>query len=305
MTNKDYMVRALAFDGTISAVAVRATEVVNTAHLKHDTWSAATAALGRSLVAGLLMGATQKGDVKLTIKVQGDGPGGAIIIDADTKGHVKGYIQNPHVSLELNQYGKLDVRGVVGTKGSVTVIKDLGLKEPFTGQVPLVSGELAEDFTYYMSASEQIPSSMGLSVLVEIDESVRAAGGFLIQVMPGATEETINILEKRLADLPLVSKLIDEGKTPEDILKVVLGEENIEFLGENAVEFKCDCSKEKFADVLTSLGVNTLTELIEEDHGAETVCHFCNSKYQFSEEELKELLVKSKKMKEEKVEDDE
>ena len=294
---KDYMVRALAFDGTISASAVCATNTVNTAHEKHDTWSASTAALGRSLVAGFLMGATQKGDVKLTIKVQGDGPGGAIIIDADTKGHVKGYIQQPHVSLPLNDHGKLDVRGVVGTKGSLTVIKDLGLKEPFTGQVPLVSGELAEDFTYYMSASEQIPSSMGLSVLVETDESVRAAGGFLIQVMPGATEETIQILEERLAKLPLVSKMIDEGKTPEDILNTVLGAENVEFLDQTEVSFQCDCSKDKFAEVLTSLGEGTLTELIEEDHGAETVCHFCNSKYQFTEDELRDLLNEAQKLK--------
>lgn len=303
--NKDYMVRALGFDGTIRAIAVRATNTVNTAHEKHDTWSASTAALGRSLVAGLLLGATQKGDVKLTIKIQGDGPGGAIVIDADTQGAVKGYIQNPHVSLDLNNQGKLDVRGVVGTKGSLTVIKDLGLKEPFTGQVPLISGELAEDFTYYLSASEQVPSSMGLSVLVDTDESVRASGGFLIQVMPDATEETIDTLEKHLAELPLVSKLIDSGQTPEDILKTILGEDNVEFLDTNSVEFKCDCSKDKFAEVLTSLGPDTLTEFIEEDHGAETVCHFCNTKYQFSEDDLIILRKKACKLKEESNEEDE
>lgn len=302
--SKDYIVKALAFDGTISATAVCATKTVNTGHLNHDTWSGSTAALGRSLVAGLLLGSTQKGDVKLTIKIQGNGPGGAIIVDADTKGHVKGYIQQPHVSLPLNDKHKIDVKGVVGTEGFLTVIKDLGLKEPFTGQVPLISGELAEDFTYYLSASEQIPSSMGLSVLVETDESVRAAGGFLIQVMPGATEETITKLEKRLAELPLVSKMIDEGKTPEEILYTILGKDNVEILDSYDVSFSCDCSKEKFAEVLVSLGEDTLIEIINEDHQAETVCHFCNSKYLFTEEELYDLKEKSIKLKEESIDDE-
>lgn len=295
---KDYMVRALAFDGTIRAEAVLATETVNTAHEKHDTWSASSAALGRTLVAGLLMGATQKDDVKMTIKVQGDGPGGAIIVDADTKGHVKGYIQNPHVSLPLNDKGKIDVRGVVGTEGALTVIKDLGLKEPFTGQVPLISGELAEDFTYYMTASEQIPSSIGLSVLVDPDEHILAAGGFMIQVMPGASDETITAIEQALKEMPNVSNLLNEGATPEDILVRLLGEENVEILDEYPVSFECDCSKDKFADVLVSLGQATLTELINEDHGAETVCHFCNSSYQFSEDELKTLRTEAQTLKE-------
>lgn len=299
MEEKDYLVRALAFDGTISARAVRATQTVATAQRDHDTWSASSAALGRSLVAGLLLGSTQKGDVKLTIKVQGNGPAGAIIIDADTNGHVKGYIQNPHVSLPLNEKGKLDVRGAVGTAGSLTVIKDLGLKEPFVGQVPLVSGELGEDFTYYMTASEQVPSSVGLSVLVNPDESIRAAGGFMIQVMPGATEETITELERRLAALPLVSKLLDEGETPEQILIRILGEENVEFVGKEEVSFYCDCSKERFAKSLMSLGEQTLQEMIDEDHGAEAVCHFCNHKYHFTEEELEALKQKAIAMKEE------
>lgn len=296
---QDYLVRALAFDGTISARAVRATQTVAKAQKAHDTWSASSAALGRCLVAGLLLGSTQKGDVKLTIKVQGNGPAGAIIVDADTEGHVKGYIQNPHVSLPLNDKGKIDVRGAVGTKGSLTVIKDLGLKDPFIGQVPLVSGELGEDFTYYMTASEQIPSSVGLSVLVNPDESIREAGGFLIQVMPGASEETISELERRLAELPLVSKLLDDGETPEQILQRILGEENVEFVGTEEVSFYCDCSKERFAKSLMSLGEKTLQEMIDEDHGAEAVCHFCNNKYNFTEEELELLKQKAIEMKEE------
>lgn len=298
MTKQDYLVRALAFDGTISARAVRATEVVSAAQKAHDTWSASSAALGRCLVAGLLLGSTQKGEVQLTIKVQGNGPAGAIIVDANTFGQVKGYIQNPHVSLPLNEKGKIDVRGAVGTEGSLTVIKDLGLKEPFVGQVPLVSGELGEDFTYYMAASEQIPSSIGLSVLVNPDETIRAAGGFMLQVMPGATEETIAALEERLAHLPLVSTLLDEGETPEQILMRILGEENVEFVGTEEVAFACDCSKERFAKSLMSLGEKTLQEMIDEDHGAEAVCHFCNQKYHFTEAELQALKDEAIKMKE-------
>lgn len=290
MEEKDYLVRGLAFDGTIRATAVRATQTVNAAQKAHDTWSAASAALGRTLVAGLLLGATQqKGDTKLTIKVQGNGPGGSIIVDADAHGHVKGYIQNPEVSLPLNEKGKIDVRGVVGTEGSLTVIKDLGLKEPFTGQVPLVSGELGEDFTYYMASSEQIPSSIGLSVLVDTDDSIRAAGGFMLQVMPGATEETITELEKRIANIPYVSHLIDEGETPEEILNRLLGEENLEILDREPVSFECDCSKEKFAKALQGIGGAELDAMIEEDHGAEAVCHFCNKKYTFTEDELRAL----------------
>lgn len=290
MEEKDYLVRALAFDGTIRATAVRATQTVSTAQKAHDTWSAASAALGRTLVAGLLLGATQqKGDTKLTIKVQGNGPGGSIIVDADAHGHVKGYIQNPEVSLPLNEKGKIDVRGVVGTEGSLTVIKDLGLKEPFTGQVPLISGELGEDFTYYMAASEQIPSSVGLSVLVDTDDSIRAAGGFMIQVMPGATEETIAEVEKRIAEIPYVSHLIDEGETPENILNRLLGEENIEILDREPVSFECNCSKEKFAQALQNIGGQELDAMIEEDHGAEAVCHFCNKHYHFTEDELRAL----------------
>lgn len=285
----DYLVRALAFDDTIRAVAVRATNLVNEAHKAHDTWNTATAALGRTLIAGLLLGSSQKGQEHMTIKVQGNGPIGSIIVAANAKGEVKGYAQNPHVSLEPNAQGKLDVRGAVGTEGTLTVIKDLGLKEPFTGQVPLVSGELGEDFTHYMAVSEQIPSAIGLSVLVDTDESVRAAGGFMVQVMPGASEETIRTIEERLANLPMVSSLIDEGKTPEELLTLLLGAENVHFLDQEAVSFHCDCSKEKFGQALQNIGGDALQEMITEDHGAETVCHFCNAKYQFSEEELKNL----------------
>ena len=286
----DYLIKALAFDGQIRAFAVNATETVSEAQRRHDTWHSASAALGRSIVGGLLLGSQLKGEDKLTVKIDGNGPGGLIMVDANGKGEVKGYITNPHVALPLNEKGKIDVRGVVGTEGTLTVIKDLGMKEPFSGQVPLVSGELGEDFTYYLANSEQVPSAVGLSVLVDTDDTIIASGGFMIQVMPGATEETLEEIERRLAEIPFVSRLIEQGEKPEEILNRLLGEENVQVLDKMPVGFKCQCSKERFSGMLMTLGVADLKEIIEEDHGAETVCHFCNNKYHFSEEDLTEIV---------------
>ncbi|MGX6962797.1 Hsp33 family molecular chaperone HslO [Vagococcus xieshaowenii] len=288
---EDYLIKALAFDGQIRAFAVNATETVSEAQRRHDTWHSSSAALGRSLVAGLLLGSQLKGEDKLTVKIEGNGPGGLIMVDANGKGEVKGYITNPHVALPLNEKGKIDVRGVVGTEGTLTVIKDLGMKEPFSGQVPLISGELGEDFTYYLANSEQVPSAVGLSVLVAPDESIIASGGFMIQVMPGATEETLSEIERRLSEIPFVSRLIEQGEQPEEILNRLLGEENVHVLDKMDVGFKCQCSKDRFGAMLMTLGVKELQEVIEEDHGAETVCHFCNNKYHFSEDDLNELIT--------------
>lgn len=286
----DYLIKALAFDGQIRAFAVNATETVSEAQRRHDTWHSSSAALGRSLVGGLLLGSQLKGDDKLTVKIEGNGPGGLIMVDANGKGEVKGYITNPHVALELNDKGKIDVRGVVGTEGSLTVIKDLGMKEPFSGQVPLVSGELGEDFTYYLANSEQVPSAVGLSVLVDTDDCILASGGFMIQVMPGATDETLDEIERRLSEIPFVSRLIEQGEQPETILNRLLGEENVQILDKMPVSFQCNCSKDRFGAMLMTLGVSDLEEIIEEDHGAETVCHFCNEHYHFSEDDLKAIV---------------
>lgn len=286
----DYLVKALAYDGIVRAYAVNATETVAEAQRRHETWHTASAALGRSLVGGLLLGATLKGEDKLTVKIMGDGPAGAIIVDSNAKGEVKGYIQNPKVALPLNAQGKLDVRGAVGTQGLFTVIKDLGLKEPFTGQTPIVSGELGEDFTYYLASSEQVPSAVGLSVLVNPDDTIQTAGGFMIQIMPGASDEIITRLEQKLASLPRVSSLLADGMTPEQILKTILDDTTIFYLETMPVQFKCDCSKEKFGSALITLGTSELNEMIEEDHGAETVCSFCGNKYHFSEQDLHELV---------------
>lgn len=288
---KDYLIKALCFNGEIRAMAARTTELVTEAQERHDTWRAATAALGRTLTGSLFLGAMHKNDEKLTVKLQGDGPLGAVVVDVDAKGHVKGYVQNPHVNLPANELGKIDVRGAVGMNGSLSVIKDLGLGEPFTGQVPIVSGEIAEDFTYYLANSEQVPSAVGLSVLVdnENDDKVKAAGGFMIQVMPGASEETLLEIEKRLADIPQVSTLLDQGETPEEILYRLLGKENVEILEKEAVQFYCDCSKERFSSALVTLGSDELTAMIEEDEGAEAVCHFCGEKYHYSASELESI----------------
>lgn len=285
----DYLVKALAYEGFVRAYAVDATETIAEAQRRHDTWNTSSAALGRTMIGALMLGATLKGDDKMTVKVEGNGPAGAIVVDSNGKGDVKGYIKNPHISLPLNEIGKIDVRGAVGTEGMFTVIKDLGLKEPFSGQTPIVSGEIGEDFTYYLAVSEQIPSAVGVSVLVDTDDSIKTAGGFMIQIMPGASEEIIDQIEERLKETTRISTLLDDGQTPEEILRNLLATDDVEFLEELPVQFKCDCSKEKFASAIITLGAEQIQELIEQDHGAEAVCAFCNNKYEYSEADLYEL----------------
>lgn len=285
----DYLLKSVCYDGQIRVFTIDATDTIAEAQRRHDTWSASSAALGRTMVGALLLGVMVKGDEKVTVKVEGNGPAGHIIADSNGRGTVKGYIANPKVSLPLNEKGKIDVRGAVGTEGTLTVTKDLGLKEPFSGQVPLISGELAEDFTYYMATSEQTPSAIGLSVLVDADESIKAAGGFMIQVMPGATEETIAAVEKAVAEIPMVSRLMENGETPEEILNRLMGEGNAKILEKMPIAFECDCSKERFAGAIVSLGKKEIDDMITEDHGAEAVCHFCGNKYHFSVGDLEEL----------------
>lgn len=284
---KDYLVKGLAFDGTIRVYAIRSTDTVAEAQRRHGIWPTATAALGRSMTAAVMMGAMVKGDDKLTIKIEGDGPVGSMIIDANAHGEVRGYVTNPQVHFELNEQGKLDVRRAVGTEGMLTIVKDLGLRDFFTGQVPLVSGEIAEDFTEYFVVSEQVPSAVGLGVLVNPDNTVKAAGGFILQVMPGATDETINELEQRIAKIEPISKMIDRGLKPEEILNEVLGEGNVEVIDRLDVSFKCNCSRERFGNAIISLGEDEIREMIEEDGQAEANCHFCLETFVFPEEELK------------------
>lgn len=287
---KDYLVKALAFDGEVRAYSVRTTNTVSEAQRRHDTWRTASAALGRSLTAGTMMGAMLKGDQKLTIKVEGNGPIGPILVDAHANGDVRGYVTNPHVDFEGTEQGKLRVYQAVGTEGFVTVIKDIGMREPFIGQSPIVSGELGEDFTYYFAVSEQTPSSVGVGVLVNGDDSILAAGGFILQIMPGAQEETISFIEERLQKIPPVSTLIEQGLSPEELLYTVLGEDKVKVLETMDVQFNCTCSRERIESVLISLGKTELEQVREEEEETEVHCHFCNERYKFSKEDITNLI---------------
>lgn len=287
---KDYLVKALAFDGEVRAYSVRTTNTVSEAQRRHDTWRTASAALGRSLTAGTMMGAMLKGDQKLTIKVEGNGPIGPILVDAHANGDVRGYVTNPHVDFEGTEQGKLRVYQAVGTEGFVTVIKDIGMREPFIGQSPIVSGELGEDFTYYFAVSEQTPSSVGVGVLVNGDDSVLAAGGFILQIMPGAQEETISFIEDRLQKIPPVSTLIEQGLSPEELLYAVLGKDKVKVLETMDVQFNCTCSRERIESVLISLGKTELEQIREEEEETEVHCHFCNERYKFSKEDITNLI---------------
>ncbi|MCT3583754.1 Hsp33 family molecular chaperone HslO [Levilactobacillus brevis] len=290
----DYLVKSLIDGGMFRAYVVDATETVTEAQQRHDTWSAATAALGRTLIGTMLLSTSLlKGDEKLTVKVNGHGPVGAIVVDGNANGTVKGYLQYPHTSLPLNEKHKIDVKKAVGVNGMLTVTKDQGLGQPYTGQVPLVSGELGEDFTYYLAKSEQIPSAVGVSVFVQPNNTVKVAGGFLIQVMPGASDEAIARLEQRIKEMPMVSELLLAGQTPEEILALLFKEERIKIVQKMPVGFKCDCSKDRFAQSLASIQPAALQEMIDEDHGAEAVCHFCGTKYQFSEDDLWAILTEA------------
>lgn len=285
----DQLVKGLAFNDQIRIMAVDATETVEEAHRRHDTWSNASAALGRTLTGALLLASGMDEDDHLTVRIRGNGPLQQIIVSADGHGHVKGYVTNPHVSLELNAVGKIDVRGAVGSEGTLAVTKDMGLSEPFTGQVPLISGEIAEDFTYYLAQSEQIPSAVALGTLVDTDEHILKAGGWLIQVLPFAEDAVIDRVEQAVKETAQVTELLASGLDPKGIMQKLLGAENVRFTAEYPVQFQCDCTKERFARGLYSLPSEELTPLIAEDHGAEVVCQFCGQTYTFSEAELKDI----------------
>jgi len=284
---QDYLIRATALGGSVRAFAVQTTGIVEELRRRHDTFPLATAALGRTVSAGVMMGAMLKDEQRLTIQVKGNGPLGQIVVDADAKGNVRGYIDNPQVDLPLNERGKLDVAGGVG-EGYLYIIKDLGLKEPYRGSVPLVSGELAEDFTYYFAKSEQTPSSVALGVLVSPDYSVQASGGFILQLLPGLNDDEIDEMEKNLAQLPPVTSLLASGEDMESILKRII--DSVEVLEKSEIRFQCQCSRERVERTLISLGREEIQDMIREDGKAELVCHFCNEAYQFSREQLQELL---------------
>ncbi len=286
----DYLVKALAYDGQIRAFATRTTETVNEAQRRHYTWPTASAALGRSMTASVMLGAMLKGEEKLTIKINGGGPLGTILVDANAKGEVRGYVSNPQTHFDLNEQGKLDVRRAVGTEGTLTVSKDIGLQHPYVGQVPIISGELGDDFTHYIVTSEQTPSSFGVGVIVNPDNTILASGGFMIQLMPGTDEKVISQLEQRLTEIPTISNMVRAGLTPEDILDEVLGKENVKALDTMPVNFQCQCSRERIHNAIQGLGTAEIEDIIVTEGKAEAQCHFCNETYVFTKDQLQDML---------------
>lgn len=287
---EDYLVRAIAANGQVRAFAAYTKNTVETARQAHNTSPVVTAGLGRLLTAGAMMGSMMKGDRDvLTIKAEGSGPVGHYLVTADSKGNVKGYAANPNVILPANAAGKLDVGGSLGV-GLLTVIKDLGLKEPYTGTCELVSGEIAEDLTYYFASSEQTPSSVGLGVLMTKDNTVNVAGGFIIQLMPDATEETISIVEEKISTIKSVTSMLENGLDPEGIINLILGGLDPEILDKMPVRFYCNCSKERVSKALITIGSKELDNIIEENEPIEVKCHFCNKAYNFTVDELKKLV---------------
>lgn len=290
----DYIIRAIAANDQIRAFAAVTTETVEEARKDHNTSPVATAALGRLLTAGAMMGTMMKGDKDIiTLQIKAGGPLEGITVTADSKGRVKGYVGNPNVCIPANSKGKLDVAGAVGV-GFMNVIKDMGLKEPYVGQVALQTSEIAEDLTYYFATSEQVPSAVGLGVLMNKDNTVRQAGGFIVQLMPLAEESTIAKLEENVQKITSVTSLLEEEHTPESLLEKVLDGFDMEINEKIPTEFYCNCSRDRVEKALISIGRKELNEMIQEGKPIEMNCHFCNHNYEFTVEELKEILRKCK-----------
>lgn len=286
---KDYCIRVTTGNKEVRAFFASTKNMVETARDFHNTTKVATAALGRTLTATSMMGLMMKnkGD-KITVIIKGGGPIGTILTSSNANGIVKGYVTNPDVEVENYASGKLNVAGAVGNQGTIRVIKDLGLREPYNGEYEMVSGEIAEDLTYYFTVSEQTPSAVSLGVLTRADE-VEEAGGFIVQMMPDASEETISTIERNLTGIQSITQMLSQGLTPEDMMNIVLKDLEPSILDKIEVGFECDCSKERVAEVFAAIGKQELKAIIDEDKGAEVGCQFCESKYSFSEDELKEI----------------
>ena len=286
---KDYIVRATAANAQIRAFAVTSKELVECARSAYNLSPVVTAALGRLMTGGVMMGSMLKGEKDmLTLQINGAGPVHGLTVTADSQGNVKGYADNPQAMMPPNSMGKLDVGGVIGL-GVLTVIKDMGLKEPYSSTIELKTGEIGDDLTYYFAASEQVPSSVALGVLMDKNNTVRQAGGLIIQLMPFTDEEVIGRLEEKLTALPPMTTLLEEGNTPEQILNIVLGDFGVEITDTLPVRFHCNCSKERVEKVLVSLGGEELQKLIDEGKDVELNCHFCNTNYVFTVEELEKI----------------
>ena len=294
MDNKDYIVRASLANDSVRAFAISSTHLVAEARERHRTLPVVTAALGRLLSAGAIMGSMMKGDQDIvTISLKGDGPAGYITVTADSHGHVKGFPGNPNVDIPRKYAGKLDVGAAVG-RGLLTVSYDLGLKEPYSGQVEIQTGEVAEDLAYYFTVSEQLPSAVGLGVMVDTDSSVKHAGGFIVQLLPDAPEDVIELLEKKLANLEPVTTMMEQGMTPEEMLLHIFEGVDIEFTERHDVKFYCDCSKEKVKRALAAISDKNLQDIVNDDEDIEVKCYFCNTAYKFSIADIKDILSSRK-----------
>ena len=285
----DKLIKTISESGSFRAYVLDSTETVRTAQEKHNTLSSSTVALGRTLIANQILAANQKGESKITVKVIGNSSFGHIISVADTKGHVKGYIQNPGVDIKKTATGEVLVGPFMGQGQFVSII-DYGTGNPYTSSTPLISGEIGEDFAYYLTESEQTPSAVGLNVLLDEEDKVKVAGGFMLQVLPGASEEEIARYEKRIQEMPAISTLLESDDHIEALLNAIYGDEPFKRLSEEELSFDCDCSRERFENALLTLGKDELQAMKDEDHGAEIVCQFCQTKYEFSEADLEELI---------------
>jgi molecular chaperone Hsp33 len=287
----DKIIKSISKNGHFRAFVLDSTETVREAQERHKTWPTSTVALGRTLIAAQILGANEKGDAKITVKVLGDGAIGAILANADSRGNVKGYIKNKELDYKKASTGQVLVAPFVGN-GFFVVIKDMGLKRPYSGQVDLLTGEIGEDLAWYFLSSEQTPSSVGVNVLLDEDkDTVKVAGGFMLQALPDATDEEVSIIEKNIMSMPAISEMLLSENPLETMLNALYGEMEYIKFDATPLAFECDCSKEKFRTGIKSLGSAAITEMIEEDHGAEVICQFCDRDYQFSEAELNDLIL--------------
>ncbi|OEF95791.1 Hsp33 family molecular chaperone HslO [Desulfuribacillus alkaliarsenatis] len=284
---KDYAIRATGYGGKVRLLACTTTQLMNELQKRHGTSATVSAALGRTVSIGAMMGLMHKGREKLTLQVHGDGPAGRIIVDADANGNVRGYVTNPQVDFPPNEHGKLDVKRAVGTTGMIYVVKDIGMKEPYQGSSQIVSGEIGEDFTYYFTQSEQTPSAVGVGVIVDKDLSIKASGGFIIQLFPGTEEHVITELEQKITGLGNVSAKIEQGYTPEELAAELV--DTLEILEKKELNFSCQCNHDRIVNVIKKLGLAEVQSILEKEQQSEVTCNFCNEKYIVEKHELEQI----------------